>query len=67
MNQITFRALGVAGLGNSRFIIFNDRVCGIHDDLRRTVVPLQTVQFAIGIILPEIQDIFDFGSSESID
>ena len=67
MNQITFRTLGVTGLGNSRFIIFNDRVRGIHDDLRRTVVPLQTEQLAIGIILLEIQDILDFGSSESID
>ena len=67
MNQITFRTLGVTGLWNSRFIIFNDRVRGIHDDLRRTVVPLQTEQLAIGIILLEIQDILDFGSSESID
>ena len=67
MNQIAFGTLGIAGLRNSRFIIFNDRVRGIHDDLRRTVVPLQTEQLAIGIILPEIQDILDFGASESID
>ena len=39
---------------------------GIHYRLGRTVVEFQTENLALGIVPLEIQDILDFGSTESI-
>ena len=55
-------------LANLSFVLANQRVSCLNDELRRTVVLLQFKEAcALRVLLLEIEDIVDIGTSEAID
>ena len=55
-------------LANLSFVLANQRVSCLNDELRRTVVLLQFKEArALRVLLLEIEDIVDIGTSETID
>ena len=45
----------------------DERIGGVHDDLRGAVVALQTEELALGIILLETEDVLDARAAEGVD
>ena len=51
--------LGVAFLGDAPLVFAYDRISGVYNSLGRAVVALQTEYFRLGIVLLEVQYVFD--------
>ena len=54
-------------LMNLPFILPDQAVCSLHDQLCRAIVLFQLIQFCILVLLLEIQDIVNISPSETID
>ena len=59
--------LGIALLGNTPFILANERVSSIYNVLCRTIVTLKTENVGLRIILFEVENVLYAGPAEGID
>ena len=54
-------------LSDLSFVLANKTVCRLHDELRRAIVLLQLEELCVLILLLEVQNVIDVGTTEAVD
>ena len=66
-DEVAALALGPQPLVLAIPVLADHRRCGVEDDLRRTIVPLELDDFGLGEIVLEVEDVAEVGAAPAVD